>query len=324
MMPKGFNCALLVLSRRCYDSACGNPWVWEVARREKPLQGYDMRNLDLTTLRSFVAVADYGGVTRAAAMLNLTQSAVSMQIKRLEQGLGVDLLDRTRRRASLTANGEQLLAYARRMVELNDETVARLTHQAFEGAITFGVPHDIVYPLIPKVLQDFNARYPRISVQLQASYSDALKEQLAKGACDLILTTEADVESGGETLVAKPLKWVGADGGNAWKRRPLRLAFNRDCGFRPHVIEALDEAEIDWEMAVESSSDRTIEATVSADLAVHALVEGTKPPHLEHIAHSGALPDLPGLLINLYGVEALTGEALQDLADLVRQAFITW
>lgn len=97
------------------------------------MNGVRMRNLDLTTLRSFAAVADNGGVTSAARMLNLTQSAVSMQIKRLEDLLGLTLLERAGRGVALTASGEQLLGYARRMIALNDEVYALLTHDALEG-----------------------------------------------------------------------------------------------------------------------------------------------------------------------------------------------
>ncbi|MEC7300486.1 MAG: LysR family transcriptional regulator, partial [Pseudomonadota bacterium] len=103
-----------------------------------------MRNLDMTALRSFVAVADHGGVTRAAGVLNFTQSAVSMQLKRLEEMLGLSLLDRTTRKIALTAEGEQLLGYARRIIDLNDEAMSRLTSDVFEGEIVIGVPHDIV------------------------------------------------------------------------------------------------------------------------------------------------------------------------------------
>ena len=91
-----------------------------------------MRNLDVTTLRSFVAVAESGGVTRAAGFLHLTQSAVSMQLKRLEELLGLELLDRSGRTIALTASGEQLLVYARRMVALIDEVITRLTDQDYE------------------------------------------------------------------------------------------------------------------------------------------------------------------------------------------------
>ncbi len=280
-----------------------------------------IRNLDITALRSFVAVADSGGVTRAAGFLNLTQSAVSMQLKRLEESLGVQLMDRSARTIALSASGEQLLGYARKMLALNDEVYGRLTHQAFEGEIVLGVPHDIVYPAIPPVLQRFNAAYPRVKVQLVASYTRILKEQFSRGECDMILTTEDQCDAGGETLVNLPLVWVGGCSGLAWKQRPLRLAFEYRCFFRSRVQDALNRAGIPWEMAVESEQTRPIEASVSADLAVHAMIEGTEPPHCEIIHHGGALPDLGGININFYRADTGKGAMVEDLSSLVRQAF---
>jgi DNA-binding transcriptional LysR family regulator len=280
-----------------------------------------MRNLDVTTLRSFVAVADSGGVTRAAGFLHLTQSAVSMQMKRLEELLGLALLDRSGRTIALTASGEQLLVYARRMVALNDEVIGRLTDQIHEGEVVLGVPHDIVYPAIPQVLKQFHAAFPRVKVQLVSSYTRSLKEQFAKGDCDLILTTETTLDAGGRTLCRKPLRWIGAPGGCAWRQKPLKLAFGRLCTFRPKVVEALDTAGIPWEVIVETESDRTIEATVSADLAVHTMIEGTEPPHLERIDHGGALPELPPQMINLYGPRARKSAIHDALADFLTRIF---
>jgi len=277
-----------------------------------------MRNLDLTTLRSFVAVADYGGVTKAAGFLHLTQSAVSMQLKRLEELLGLELLDRSGRTIALTAAGEQLLTYARRMVALNDEVIARLTDQAFEGEIVLGVPHDIVYPAIPRVMQRFNTAFPRVKVQLISSYSVQLKHAFGRGECDLILTTEPRGAEGAETIAELPLNWMGARGGSSWRQRPLRLAFGRHCMFRPEAIEALNRAGIDWELAVESESDRTIEATVSADLAITAMLEGSEPPHLERIDAGGALPLLPAHRINLYMRDRAADPLVAELAALIR------
>ncbi|MEO9516279.1 MAG: LysR family transcriptional regulator [Paracoccaceae bacterium] len=283
-----------------------------------------MRNLDMTTLRSFVAVADSGGVTRAAGFLHLTQSAVSMQLKRLEELLAVDLFDRSGRSIALTAEGEQLLVFARRMLALNDEAVRRLTDQAYEGEITLGVPHDIVYPAIPRVLKQFHALFPRVKVHLVSSYTRALKADFAKGSCDMILTTEIETDSGGELLCVRPLSWIGAPGGAAWRQRPLKLAFGRMCTFRPRVIERLDDAGVDWDMTVETDSDRTIEATVSADLAVHTMIEGTQPPHLELIDHGDVLPDLPEQRINLYGAQGQGGEVHDSLANALRRAFTSF
>jgi DNA-binding transcriptional LysR family regulator len=244
-----------------------------------------------------------------------------MQIKRLEEMLGLDLLDRSNRRVALTPAGEQLLGYARRMVSLNDEAVGRLTDRVYEGEIVLGVPHDIVYPVIPRVLQRFNAAFPRVKVQLNSSFTTNLHDAFGRGEIDLILTTEAVLGPGGETLIEVPLRWVGAPGGGAWRQRPLRLAFCRHCTFRPGVLARLEAAGIDWEMAVDAESDRTIEATVSADLAVTAILEGHAPAHLEVVMAGHGLPDLETQKINLYGARTPRSEVTGHLADMVRQEF---
>ena len=282
-----------------------------------------MRNLDITTLRSFVAVADLGGVTRAAGHLHLTQSAVSMQLKRLEDLLGLSLLDRSNRSVALTAAGQQMLGYARRMVDMNDEVMARLTDQTYEGEIVLGVPHDIVLPAVPQVLQRFNSLFPRMKVQLITTPTRDLKAKHRRGECDIILTTEIALDDGGETLIELPLRWVGAPGGTAWRQRPLRLVFGRYCIFRAGAIAALEAAGIDWELAVETESDRTIEATVSADLGINAMLEGMEPRHLEQIDHGGALPELTMQKINMYGLDRARSEVLVQLGALLRQAYKT-
>jgi DNA-binding transcriptional LysR family regulator len=280
-----------------------------------------IRNLDLTALRSFVAIADAGGVTRAAGFLNLTQSAVSMQIKRLEDVLGTELLDRSARKVGLTAAGEQLLGYARRMLALNDEVFGRMTHDAYEGEIVLGVPHDIVYPVIPGVLKRLHADFPRVRVTMISSLTRKLREQFARGECDIIVTTEDEPDPGGETLAELPLVWIGAPGGTAWKQRPLRLASERNCMFRKAVQTALDRAGIAWEMAVESDSSRTIEASVSADLAINTLLQGCEGPYLERVPHGGALPELQRMKINLYIADTAQGPVVQSLAGLIRQGY---
>lgn len=280
-----------------------------------------MRNLDTTALRSFVAVADTGGVTKAAGLLNLTQSAVSMQLKRLEESLNTTLLDRSARSIALTPQGEQLLSYARRMLILNDEIYGKLTAREFEGEITLGVPHDIIYPVIPVVLRRFAAAYPRVRVQLVSSFTRKLLEEFNRGAVDVILTTEDGVGIGGETLADIPLVWVGAPGGQAWKQRPLRLAYEQKCVFRQYVQRRLDEVGLPWDMAVETDSTRTIEATVSADLAVHTMLEGTEPRHFERISHDGALPELRRMNVNLYQANLNDGPVIADLSKYIRDGF---
>ncbi|MBN2631511.1 MAG: LysR family transcriptional regulator [Rhodobacteraceae bacterium] len=279
------------------------------------------RNLDLTALRSFVAVSDAGGVTRASGFLNLTQSAVSMQIKRLEEMLDVALLDRSGRKVALTAAGEQLLGYARKMLALNDEVMDRLTRDPHEGEVVLGVPHDIVYPVIPQVLQHFARTFPRMKVSLISSFTRVLKAQFGRGECDIILTTEDGVDPQGVTLAELPLVWVGAPAGVAWKGRPLKLAYEHNCIFRQGVQTALDQAGIPWQMAVESDSTRTIEASVSADLAVHTVLAGSEPPYVEKINHGGTLPELKRMRVNLYVADPVHSPAVLELAAMIRRAY---
>ena len=258
------------------------------------------RNLDLTALRSFVAVADAGGVTRAAGMLNLTQSAVSMQLKRLEESLDVALLDRTSRTIALTPAGEQLLGYARSMLKTNDEILNRLTATEFEGELKLGVPHDIIYPVVPAVLKRFAAEFPRMQVRLISAPTRKLLDMYGRGEVDLILTTEETCGPGGRALVELPLLWIGAQNGVAWRKEPLPVAFCKNCIFRSGVLQALNAEGIDWYMAVDSELDNAVEAAVSADLAVHVALKGSLPPQSEVIDHGGLLPALKPQNINLY------------------------
>lgn len=261
-----------------------------------------VRNLDLGALRALAAIADTGGVTRAAHVLNLTQSAVSMQIKRLEESLGITLLDRAGRGVALTGSGEALLQEARKMLALNDAVIGRLTHVDHVGDLVLGVPHDIMQPAIPRVLQQFARDWPRMRLRLVSSVTHALREDFARGGLDVIVTTEDDLGPGGETLVELPLVWVGAPDGLAWQRRPLPIAFERRCIFRGRVQRALDAAGIAWTITVEGDSSRVIEASVAADLTVQALLSGTIPPTMVQVPHGGGLPQLGGQKVNLYSL----------------------
>lgn len=274
-----------------------------------------MRNLDITTLRSFVAVAENGGVTRAAGFLHLTQSAVSMQLKRLEETLGLDLLDRSGRGIALTASGEQLLGYAHRILELNDEAWGRLTSKEYEGEITLGVPHDIIYPYIPQVLRRFAAVFPRMQVRLISAPTRQLRDMFGRGQCDVIVTTEEKPGPGGEVLVRLPLVWVGAPEGAAWKRDPLPVAFCSNCIFRSDVLRRLDQSDAVWNMAVESDLDNAVEAMVSADLAITAVIQGVYPRQTAPIEHGGVLPD-PGethIIMYMQHSDDAVSNALWDL-----------
>ena len=279
-----------------------------------------MRNLDITTLRSFIAVADAGGVTRAASFLNLTQSAVSMQIKRLEESLDLMLLDRQGRGVALTSAGEQLLAYARRIVDLNDEVYGKLTNTTWEGEIVLGVPHDIIYPAIPNVMKAMQRDFPRVKVKLISSYTSDLKEQFARGDVDVILTTETQPDGAADILMKVPLRWYGAPGGQAWKLSPLPVAFCNHCSFRPVALNTLEKDGTAWDLVLSSDSDRAIDVAVSADLAITSVLEGHEPPQFEAIPPNANLPELGHQSVALYRGTARP-QIIEPLCDLLRREF---
>ncbi|MCV2891556.1 LysR family transcriptional regulator [Lentibacter sp. XHP0401] len=279
--------------------------------------------MDVAVLRSFVAVVDNGGVTRAAGVLNLTQSAVSMQIKRLEELLGFALFDRVGRKLVPTAAGEQLLGYARKLVALNDEAVTRLMHPAFEGVLRFGVPHDLVYPVIPQVLQQFVRAFPRVKIQLETGFTAGLHASFARGELDIILTTETQLKEGGETLAELPLVWYGRQEGHAFQKRPLPLAYARTCVFRPQVTRALDASGLAWDMVVDTEADASVTAMVGADLAVIALLKGQEIAGLAPLPRGHGLPDLPLQKVNLYQASGTMPDVLAHFTQLLEAGFST-
>lgn len=279
------------------------------------------RNLDLSALRSFVTVADVGGVTRAAGFLNLTQSAVSMQIKRLEESLGLSLFLRAARKLALSPEGEQLLSYGRRMLALNDEALSLLSSTACEGEIRLGVPHDVVYPVIPGILRRMAQAYPRVRINLVSSFTLLMKQEFARGGFDVMLTTEEAPDPTAEVLSSRGLVWVGAHEGNAWQRRPLRLGFKDTCIFRGRAQAALEEAGIPWEMATGGESEQAVEATVAADLAVSVRMLGSIPEGMEPIAGENQLPPVGEMKLGLYRATRRSDEAVDHLVGELRCAY---
>ena len=173
------------------------------------------------------------------------------------------------------------------MLALNAEVFRRLSEAADESEMVPGVPHGIACLAIPQVRHRFALDFPKMPVRLHSSFSRVLKVQVARGDCGVILTTDAAMTPGGETLLELPLHWIGAPGGSASWQRSL---YEHHCSFQQGQ-QVLERAEIRWKMAGESDNTRSSEAPVSADLAVHPVRAGSEPPHVERMAHRGSLPD---------------------------------
>lgn len=259
------------------------------------------RDVDLSLLRAFIAVAETGGMTVAGRHLNLTQAAVSQQIKRLEEHFGVTLFDRSQRRLQLTASGERLVGYAERMLAANDELWGLMTSPDFEGQVLLGVPHDIVGPFMPSILRSFSKSWPRVEVTLTCENTPELLRGLDKGEIDLTLTTESGPNQDSQLLLADRLVWVGAPGGTAHERTPLPVSLgDEECAFRAAAVRALGSAGRNWRFTTAMSNMEAQLATLEADLSVSPFLSQTVPDRLEILSEAIGLPALPTYFINLY------------------------
>jgi len=278
-------------------------------------------NLDLATLRSFVTIADSGSMTRAAGRLFMTQSAISMQIKRLESSLGMNVFERSAKGMKPTLEGEQLLQFANQMLALNDEAMGRLTSPDYQGVVRFGAPGDVIYPHIPGILREFSRDFPRVQLKFSSARTVVLRDQFEQGLQDVVLTTEQKPGKGGKVVCTMPLTWVGAEEGVAWKKRPLPLCIARNCAFRSGVTRALDDSGIDWVDVVSSDDDLAVEAMASADLGVRAEMKDAIHAGAREIDHGGQLPELPKFSIMLY-CDSRSGNHLgTTLAEYLTRAY---
>jgi len=278
------------------------------------------KNLDLAVLRSFIAVVDNGGVTMAAQQMHITQSAVSMQIKRLEQQIDAKLLQRKGRGVVLTPIGEQFLSYARRLIALNDETWMRMTNDDFEGEISFGVPVDMMEPEVPEILKRCKQLYPRVHINLISAFTKTLCKRFDRGKIDIILATELSLGEGGETLMVEPNGWYGAVEGIAYLQRPLPISLCNNCAMRPSVLKALDEANMSWVNIGDTDSDLTaVNTLLAADLTITSRLRSTTP-HAVPLSDD-ALPTLPDARINMYQSSSGDTRLKACIAEVIRQAF---
>jgi DNA-binding transcriptional LysR family regulator len=281
-----------------------------------------LHNLDLGTLRSFVTIADSGSMTRAASRLFMTQSAISMQIKRLETTLGFSVFDRSSQGMKPTTEGEQLLQYANQMLAINDEAMGRLTSPDYEGVIRLGAPGDVIYPHVPSAIREYSRDFPRVQIKFSASRTSVLREQFELGQQDIILTTEHAAGPGGRIISTQPLLWTGAEDGLAWKKRPLPICFSRHCSFRPVATAALDAAGIGWIDVVSTDDDLANDAMASADLGVRAEMACAIHSDRQIINHAGQLPELPAFSIVLYADEQPGKPLNQTLVDYLERAYL--
>ncbi|UTW08259.1 LysR substrate-binding domain-containing protein [Pseudomonas benzenivorans] len=277
-------------------------------------------SIDSELLRTFVAIADHGGFTRAAESVNRTQSAVSMQMKRLEEDvLQRPLFQRDGRQVSLTAEGQVLLGYARRILKLHGEVMTTLREPHMVGAVRIGTPDDYLMRFMPGILSRFAQAYPLVQVELHCEPSFNL---LQRQDLDLTIVTREPGNEIGQLLRQERIVWAEAQGFSPHEQEPLPLAmFNSQCFCRSWACNALDAMEREYRIAYTSPSLSAIMAVVSAGLAVTAQLQSLVTPDQRIIGEAEGLPAMPSASIVLLRNSHTQSPVTETLAEHIVEGF---
>lgn len=287
--------------------------------------------LDLDQLQSFCAIADCGSFTEAARRVNKTQSAVSMQIKRLEERLGHSLFTRDGRSVTLTNHGEVLYDRARKMLRTNAEIMDHFNDLDLAGSIRFGVPDDYAVRLLPVILSSFQRTHPKIAVDVSCMASEQLLEGMKAGRYDLIVFTQGTDHNFGELFRTEKMFWVASHGGRALASEPMAIACGPACCiWRKEAMEQLDRSGRDFRVAYTSSNATAISSAVLSDLAIGFLPESALQPGMRVIGEDYGLPQLADAQIALmrashaYGgiYDALANHIVQSMGNLELPAHV--
>ncbi len=255
--------------------------------------------LDLDQLRTFIAIIETGSFTRAADVVFKTQSAVSMQMRRLEERIGKPIFERDGRASKLTEEGERLLGFARRMMRLNDETVAAFDDTELTGAVRLGTPDDYADRFLPEVLARFARSNPRVEVSVVCDQSSELIRQARAGEIDLGIVTHCG-ESNVEVIRQEPLLWVTSAQHSVIEEEVLPLALSKPpCMWRSAAIEALTDAGRKYRVLYQSANATATAAAVLAGLALSVLAESALRPGMRVLGEADGFPHLPACQIGL-------------------------
>lgn len=275
--------------------------------------------LDPVLLRSFLAVVQTGGFTRAAASLHLTQSTVSQQIRRLEEQLGAELLDRSGRYVVTTTEGERLLGYAQRIVALMDEAQLALGRSAEEGEIRLGVPDDFAANSLTPYLADFADSHRGIRLEITSGLSHDVWRAFNAGELDLALIKQRAGSVKGLASWAEPLAWLDSRSRPVLARDPIPLAVFPPNGlYRLEMTHALDAMGKAWRIAYVSSSLPGVSAAAEGGLGLTLLPRRLITPEHRELSEAEGFPAVASVEVALHARAQLPGHARELAAALIQ------
>lgn len=272
--------------------------------------------MDTDLLRAFVTVAECQGFSAAGKVLHRTQSAVSLQIKRLEDKMRQPLFERTSRSVLLTAAGERLLPYARHILKLEDEAKDLLRGGTHGEIIRLGTSEEQAAAYLPDLLPRFSAQFPHIQLEVQCDISDNLVKRFQEGLLDVVLSVRHKPTQSGQLLGWEPMVWVIAEHASIEQWQILPLALNPEgCIFRAHALSALGREEKRWELRYVSQSPTGINVPVQNGLAVTIKTPRSVPTGCRVVSEEEGLPHLGHVEIELHQRPGHSSEAFQTFCQ---------
>ncbi|MFO1273383.1 MAG: LysR substrate-binding domain-containing protein [Rubrivivax sp.] len=279
-----------------------------------------MHELQTDWLKCFVAAVDAGSLSAAAPHIHRSQSAVSMQIQKLESAVGHKLLLRGPRQLQLTHHGQLLLGYARRMLDLHAEAQAALHGETVTGLVRLGVPDDYASRYLTPVLKRFAPRHGGVEIHLDCEQSTVLIPRVARGELDLALVSR-DHARRGTLLFHEPMVWVGSAQFDVWNRDPLPIAVYEEASLgRRSAIQSLALQGRPYKVVYASSSLAGQIAAVESGLAVAALTQCSAPPHLQVLGPEHRLGPLEPMQVAVVRSRAsMASKAVDSLQRMLVQ-----
>lgn len=282
-----------------------------------------MKRLDFNQLATFVSIVDAGSLSRAAASLHKTQAAVSIQLKKLEESVGKQLLQRAHGQFQITREGEVLLAYAKKLLSLADEAYAAVNDEAICGVVRFGIPDGYARAFMQRILKDFTGRFPNIRLQIKNDTSANLLAGLHDGQLDLVVATRSDADAGGDVLTTQPIVWVAAQQFDWSQVEALPLAlYQPGCQYRKRILQALNQQGVDSYIAFECQGVTGFDIAISNGLAISAVAEPLVLDEWCVLDQPQQLPGLGNIEIMLHCSPASDSDAIQCFKTSLQQHFI--
>lgn len=283
-----------------------------------------MKNLPMDLLRTFTTINDLGGFTQAGDLLGRSQPAISLQVKRLEEMLDVKLFNRVGG-LQLTEEGQILYNSARKILEMNDAVVSRLSTPSVSGTVRLGTPNDFEVSFLPVLLSKFSRAYPDVTLDVSTDVSINLRDGYKKGAYDMVMSMDEhqghEFEEG--DYIVEELSWIADSDFVLNTEQPIPLVlYPQGCIYRKHITDALNQTNIPWRVLYCSSSLLGIQSAIKAGLGISALGTSTIPDTLRAGNTCQELPDLGRVTIGFNYDRHNLSPAAALLLDFLRNGLL--